>query len=186
MIVFAVLGVIVNFLAAYFTHGGHSINQKAVNLHMLEDVLGWVVVLIGSILMKYTDIKIIDSVMSMGIALFIFIHAFCNLKEIVDLFLEKVPKNISISELREHIMHIKGVKDVHHIHVWSMDGYNNYATMHVVLDLDDVRNIKGKIKEELLEHGIVHTTIEIECEGECNERECVIQEHIEHGCHHHH
>lgn len=187
MIVFAILGVIINFCAAYFTKGGKSMNQRAVNLHMLEDVLGWVVVLVGSILMKYTDIRIIDSVMSVGIALFILINSFKNLKEIIDLFLEKVPKNISIEELKDHIMKISGVKDVHHIHVWSMDGYNNYSTMHVVVqDKCDSVIVKKKIKDEMLEHGIVHTTIEVEEENECNEHECNIDLEVKDECHHHH
>ena len=89
MIIFAIFGVVINFLAAYFTREGNSINQKAVNLHMLEDVLGWVVVLIGSILMKFTNISLVDSIMSIGIAIFILINAFKNLKDILDLFLEK-------------------------------------------------------------------------------------------------
>ena len=81
MIVFAVVGVCVNFCAAYFTHGGDSLNQKAVSLHMLEDVLGWAVVLVGAIVMRFTDFILIDPILSIGVALFIFIHALQNLKE---------------------------------------------------------------------------------------------------------
>ena len=73
MIIFAVVGVCVNFLAAFLTREGDSLNQKAVNLHMLEDVLGWAVVLIGAIVMRFTDFAIIDPLMSIGVALFIFI-----------------------------------------------------------------------------------------------------------------
>ena len=112
--------------------------------------------------------------MIVTLALFIFIHAFKNLKEILDLFLEKTPRNISINELKEHLMEIKGIKDVHHIHVWSMDGVNNYATMHVVVSSSNVIKIKKKVREEMLEHGIVHTTIEIENDGECDFCECQI------------
>ena len=80
MIIFAIIGIILNFLAAFFTKEGDSINQKSVNLHMLEDVLGWIVVLVGSIIMNFTDIKIIDPIMSIGVALFILINAIKNLK----------------------------------------------------------------------------------------------------------
>ena len=103
-----------------------------------------------------------------------------------NIILNDFPNNISICELREHIVKINGVSDVHHIHVWSMDGYNNYATMHVVMDLSKASSIKKKIREEMMEHGIGHTTIEVEREGECDEHECYIHEHGEHGCHHHH
>ena len=185
MIIFAIVGVIVNFLAVYFTREGDSINQKSVNLHMLEDVLGWIVVLIGSILMKFTDIRAIDSLMSIGVAIFILINCFKNLKNILDVFLEKAPRDISIDEIENHIRKIKGVKDVHHIHVWTMDGITNYSTMHIVTDEKDTKNIKLQIRQELQEHGISHTTIEIEDKiGECNEKECNVK--INSNVHHHH
>lgn len=185
MIVFALFGVVINFLAAYITREGDSINQKAVNLHMLEDVLGWVVVLIGATLMRFTDIRIIDSIMSIGVAIFILVNTFKNLKEILDLFLEKTPKDISIEEIKQHICEIKDVIDVHHIHIWSIDGNTNYSTMHILTDSKDIKRLKEKIKEEVREHGISHTTIEIETtEDECTEKECDVK--IVKSSHHRH
>lgn len=188
MIIFAVFGVIVNFLAAYYTKDGDSINQKAVNLHMLEDVLGWVVVLVGAILMKFTDIRMIDSIMSIGVALYILINALKNIKEILDLFLEKTPKNISIDDIECHISKIKGVKDVHHIHIWSIDGNTNYSTMHIVTNSKDIKSLKEQIREEMSKHGIIHNTIEIENnEDKCTEKECSIKiNNSSHHRHHHH
>ena len=187
MIIFAIFGVVVNFLAAYFTSGGHSINQKAVNLHMLEDVLGWAVVLIGAIVMRFTDISIIDPLMSIGVAVFILINAITNLKEVIDLFLAKLPPHLRIEEIKEHICEIDGVVGVHHIHIWSMDGQSNYATMHIVCT-GDSHELKHKIREELKEHGINHVTLELEAEGEdCHEEHCHIHhEQSTHGHHHHH
>ncbi len=186
MIVFAIVGVCVNFAAAFFTREGDSLNQKAVNLHMLEDVLGWVVVLIGAIVMRFTDFALIDPIMSIGVAIFIFINAIKNLKIAVDLFLEKTPHDISVQEIREHLMHIDGVLDVHHIHIWSMDGQSNYATMHVVTNADH-HQIKEKVREELREHGIGHVTVELETEGEhCHEAHCHVEFHAHSGHHHHH
>ena len=185
MIIFAVVGVIVNFCAAYFTRDGDSLNQKAVNLHMLEDVLGWVVVLVGAIIMRFTDISVIDPIMSIIVALFIFINAIKNLKEVLDLFLEKIPNNISIDEIKKHLMHIDGIIDIHHIHIWSMDGHLNFATMHIVAE-ENSHTIKDKIREELKEHGIGHATLEIESpDDHCHEEHCHI-EHTHHSGHHHH
>ena len=185
MIVFAVLGVSINFLAAYFTKEGDSLNQKSVNLHMLEDVLGWVVVLVGAIIMRFTDIKIIDPILSIGVAVFILINSLKTLKEVVDLFLEKIPNNIDIEEIKEHLLEIEGVIDVHHIHIRSIDGFNNYATMHIVVDCE-YKQIKHKVKEELEEHGIAHTTIEFEGKDEkCNSEKCEIKK-SSHSHHHHH
>ena len=186
MIIFAVVGVCVNFCAAYFTRDGDSLNQKAVNLHMLEDVLGWAVVLIGAIIMRFTDWSFIDPVMSVGVSLFIFINAVRNLKEAIDLFLEKTPHGIDIKEIAEHISEIDGVIGVHHIHIWSMDGQSNYATMHVVTNSDS-HKIKETIREEVLEHGINHATLELETEDErCHEEKCSVEYKISSGHHHHH
>lgn len=185
MILFAIVGAAVNLCAAFFTREGDSLNQKAVNLHMLEDVLGWLVVLVGAVVMRFTDFALIDPLMSIGVAVFIVINAIGNLKEILDLFLEKTPHDICVEELKEHLMEIDGVLDVHHIHVWSMDGQQNYATMHVRTNADG-HEMKHKIREELAEHGIGHATLELETENEhCHEEHCHI-EHHEGGHHHHH
>ena len=185
MIIFAILGTVINFIAAYFTKEGDSLNQKSVNLHMLEDVLGWIIVLIGAIVMRFTDNAYIDPIFSIGVALFIFIHAFKNLKSILDVFLEKTPKDIEITELKEHLSKIEGVENVHHIHVWSMDGFNNFATMHINID-GDAKNIKNRVRDELKEHGINHVTIEIEAKDEdCDSVDCKIEEN-NHTHHHHH
>ena len=187
MIIFALVGAVVNFIAAYFTKDGDSLNQKAVNLHMLEDVLGWIVVLIGAVVMRFTDIPIIDPLLSMGVAVFILINAIKNLKEVLDVFLEKTPDGIDINEIKEHIKEVDGVEDVHHIHIWSMDGHTNFATMHIVTD-EDSGVIKEKVKDELKEHGITHSTLELEKTYEhCHDELCRIEHHHNHGhCHHHH
>ena len=188
MIIFAVFGVVINFIAAYFTKEGDSLNQKSVNLHMLEDVLGWVVVLIGAIVMKFVDISYIDPILSICVALFIFINACKNLKDSLNVFLEKTPDGIEVSEIKEHLSEIEGIVDVHHIHVWSMDGFSNFATLHIVVN-DNCKEIKTKAREELKEHGINHVTIEIENEGEkCSSENCEINctDNIHHHHHHHH
>lgn len=185
MIIFAIIGVVLNFIAAYVTREGESINQKAVNLHMLEDVLGWIVVLFGAIIMNFTDIRMIDPLMSIGVALFILIHALKNLKAVLDLFMEKAPGDINIRELKEHLLKIEGVEDIHHIHIWSIDGYNNYATMHIVTNVADIQGIKHLIREELCEHSICHAVLETEPEI-CQDQECHIESfHSEHHHHHH-
>ena len=188
MILFAIVGVCVNLAAGFFTREGDSLNQKAVNLHMLEDVLGWVVVLAGAVVMRFTGFDRIDPIMSIGVALFILVNAVKNLKEAIDLFLEKTPQGMDMAEIQEHITAIDGVLDVHHIHIWSMDGQHNYATMHIVTNGDPHR-IKAQIREELREHGIGHATLELEVEGEhCHEEACRIDpvSHTHHHHHHHH
>ena len=186
MILFALFGILINSVAALFTHGGDSLNQKAVNLHMLEDVLGWVIVFVGAVIIRFTSISLIDPIMSVGVSVFIFLNAAKNMKKVLFLFLEKVPEDINIEEIKEHISHIDGVIDVHHIHIRSMDGYNNIATMHVVMR-GDFAKIKEKIRNELSEHGISHATIETERENEsCKQKHCHIGLNSHHHHHHHH
>lgn len=186
MILFAVVGVCVNFGAAFFTRHGDSLNQKAVNLHMLEDVLGWAVVLVGAVVMRFTDFALIDPLMSIGVAVFIFINAIRNLKEALDLFLEKAPHGIDVAEIKDHLLEIDGVLDVHHVHLWSMDGHNHYATMHLVTNADP-HHIKDAVRKELREHGVGHATLELEGEHEhCHEEHCHVEVDVSAHAHHHH
>lgn len=185
MLIFAIIGVVVNLVATYFTHGGKSINQKAVSLHMLEDVLGWIVVLIGALVIRFTGFYIIDPILSIAVALFIIGNSIKNLIGITNIFLIKKPNDVDVEELIEHVKHVDGVVDVHHIHVWTIDGITNCATLHLVTkDFDS--KIKNDVKAELNEHGIAHTTIEMESVLEdCEEKECDITSTNTCGHHHH-
>ncbi len=186
MIVFAVVGVVVNILAARFTHGGGSLGQRAVNLHMIEDALGWVVVLVGAVVMRFTDLAIIDPLMSIALAVFILIQAVRTLLDVIELFLEKTPRGVDVHELAEHIAGLEGVVGVHHIHVWSMDGENAYATMHIVTDAEHAE-VKRSVKKELAEHGICHATLELEAVSEkCDSELCSVNKvHHRGHCHGH-
>lgn len=185
MLLFAAFGMGVNFIAAVATRGDGSLNQQAVSLHMFEDVLGWGVVLLGAILMKFTDITYIDPIMSIGVAIFLLVHAFKHFKEICDIFFEKTPDGIDIAELKHHLKEIDGVLDVHHFHLRTLDGVNHIATLHIVTSSDPAA-IKKAVKAELLEHGISHTTVEIETpEEECEDLTCH-PNHTEHSHHHGH
>lgn len=170
VIFLAVIGVVVNAIATYVTHGGHSLNQKAINLHMLEDVLGWLVVLIGAVVMHFTNFFIIDPILSIGVAGFILYCAIKNLISATNIFLEKTPKNISIDKVKKQIMKINEVCDVHHVHIWNIDEEHTYATLHVVSD-SYTHELKTQIKDILLKQfNVCHTTVEFETSTEtCND-----------------
>ena len=188
MILFAVVGVLVNLCAVFFTRRGSSLNQKAIFLHMLEDALGWIVVLAGAVVMKLTNLTLFDPILSICVSLWILFHAFQNAKEILDLFLEKTPREINIHHIKMHLLSLDGVSDVHHIHVWSMDGQIHYATMHVVCRGNGDRHaLKERLRKELSLHSIAHVTLELEDEGEpCHERSCHVLPQADSACHHHH
>ena len=188
MIPLAVIGVCVNLTAALVTAQGESLNRKAVNLHMLEDVLGWVVVLVGAVVMRFTDLVILDPLMSVGVALFILIQAVKNLRESLSVFLEKAPEDMDVQELKVQLCTLEGVADVRHIHLWSIDGIHACATMHLVVR-GDARKIKEAVRRELTLLGIGHATLEVETEGEhCCGSQCGILSETtpHHHCHHRH
>ena len=184
MILFAVVGVAVNLTAAFVTREGESLNQKAVNLHMLEDVLTWVVVLIGAAVMRFTDWTILDPLVSIGVAVYIFVHAIGHLREAADIFLEKVPTGYAVEDIKVRVESIEGVSDAHHIHIRSIDGYTHAASLHVVSERTDA---VAAVTAVLNEMGIPHVTVQVEREA-CPQTVCELVEEREHrhGGHHHH
>jgi len=186
MIGFAVVGIVCNGAAAFVTREGDSVNKRAVNLHMLEDVLGWIGVLLGAIVMKLTGFSLIDPILSITVAGFILVNALKNLGDIFRIFLVKTPEGISVEEVKNRLLEIDGVRDVHHIHLWSMDGESVYATLHLVTDENSVE-IKEAVRHLLSHHGIFHVTVELEAVGEaCGEPVCRVRVSEHHHCHHHH
>ena len=191
MIVTAAVGVCVNLAAALVTREGRSVNQRAVNLHMLEDVLGWVAVLASAVVMRFTDWYFLDPIMSIAVAVFIFVNAVRNLVEIVGIFLEKTPKGFNREGLKSRLLEMEEITDVHHIHVRNFDTETVVATLHAVTPSEDTQGVKAKIKAALFEMGITHVTVEIEGENEeCADRQCCAPEAsvraAKCGHHHHH
>lgn len=187
MIVFAAVGICVNGAAVFLTHESDgSMNQRAVNLHLLEDVLGWAVVLTGAAVMKFTEIVWLDPLLSIGTAAFILYHAAGMLREVFDLFLGKTPCGMDVGEIRAHLAEIDGVEEVHAFRLWNMDGQILYGSLHVVTDAEP-QTLKPKIREELREHGIVYAAIEFERVGEgCTEKDGAAEVLPSAGhCHHH-
>lgn len=185
MIVLAVVGVVVNFCAAYFTRDGDSLNQKSVNLHMLEDVLGWVVVLVGAIIMRFTGFDFIDPLLSIFVAIFIFKAALTNFFTILNVFLEKAPSDLDLEHLQAELLALPEVESIHHLHVWSIDGYHHYATVHAVSQ-QPTPQVKDALRHALHEHNIEHVTIELEAANEsCAEPRCPELHNAPHHHHHH-
>lgn len=187
MLILAVIGLIINGIAAFKTSKTRNTNEKAVSLHMFEDVLGWAAVLIGSVIIRIFGWYIIDPILSIGITIYILIHVVRNIKEILALFLEKSPKDYNPDKIKEILLKNENIINIHHIHVWTLDGINNYLTFHVIvkesIDKKELINLKHYIKHKLEHIGISHTTIEFEYEDEeCKDEKCNIKKGtIEHN-----
>lgn len=175
MLLFSIFGIIINGYAAYKTSRSLNLNEKSVNLHMLEDVLGWIAVLIGSLLIKITGLSVIDPILSIIISFVIGVKAIKNVLEVINVMVESVPSNIDMDALVVQVKLISEVKDVHHIHVWSLDEESIFLTMHVQIDKNvtkkNYENVKMAIKGKLKESGITHSTIEMEYEI-CTSKKC--------------
>ena len=146
-------GIVVNGIAAYRLHGGDSMNEKVVSWHMIEDLLGWVAVFIVSIILLFKDIYILDPLLSIGITLFILYNVIKNLIEIFKVFLQRVPEGVSIEKIEKNIEELENVIDVHHTHVWTLDGEHNFLSTHLVIKDDTTKEeqitLKEKVKEKL-------------------------------------
>lgn len=177
MIVFAVIGIVVNGLAVLRLKKGSSINERVVSLHMLEDVLGWAAILVGSIIMYFFDLPVIDPVMSVLITLYILFHVFRNVRESLHILLQGLPADIDSDKVSKLLLSIENVEEIHDLHIWSIDGNYNILTVHVVLkqpvNIEKTAELKNKIRKELLQQGIEHATIEFETmEENCSLQEC--------------
>jgi cobalt-zinc-cadmium efflux system protein len=165
MLGLAIIGIILNGLGVVLLKKGQSLNEKVLSWHLLEDVLGWLIILIGSIAIYFWDIYIIDPIMTMGLTGFILYNVLKNLKETTNILLQGVPRHISLVKIEKNLLDIKGVLGVHDLHVWSLEGETDVFTGHVIIEdtfygnPDQVRN---KIKNVLLKHHIEHSTIELE------------------------
>ncbi|QLY39490.1 cation transporter [Hujiaoplasma nucleasis] len=190
LIVFAVIGVIVNGLAAFNASKGHSINEKVISLHLLEDVFGWVALLIAALLINIFNIPIIDTILSLLFSIYIIIHVARNLKSILEVFLEKAPKSPKISQIKNSLVQIDDVVDIHHVHYWTLEGSIPIITLHVTLksgqEDQSIIKIQREIHYKLHDLGIDHATIQIEFEGlECVGEDCS-NINVENNHHHHH
>ena len=170
MIGLAVLGIVINGVATWRLQKGSSLNEKVVSWHLLEDVLGWVVVLIGSIVMYFYDLPFLDPLLSLGITIYILINVIPKLIAVVRIFLEGVPREYSIASLKIELTGFDRIVDVHHIHLWSLEGQKTLASFHIVVN-DEMTNqevigLKTEIRQKLLEKGIDHVTIEVDYRSE--------------------
>ena len=170
MIVFAIIGVLVNGYAAWKLSSGNSLNEKTVSWHLMEDVLGWVAVLIVAIVLNFTDNQYLDPALSILITLYILYNVVLRLKETLYIFLQGVPKEIKKEKIKKDILKINNIASLHHTHIWSLEGENHVFSAHIKLknisDFEELINIKKQVKSVLKDYHFDHYTIETELDSE--------------------
>jgi cobalt-zinc-cadmium efflux system protein len=174
MLLLSIFGMAVNGFAAYKLSEGESLNERVLNWHLLEDVLGWVAVFIVSIVLIFKPWPILDPILSIGFTLFILFNVVRNLKETILLFLQATPDDKQVSEVRNVLLSKSEVSELHHFHIWSLDGEHSVMTVHLVLkegvDVAQMKELKYQLQKELAKFEFVHTTIELEfADEECRD-----------------
>lgn len=171
MLLLALVGIAVNGAAVLRLKRGNSINERVVSLHLLEDVLGWGAILLGSIVMIFVHVPLLDPALSLLVTFYVLFNVFKNLKISFRIFLQAVPDNLDIEAIKTKISKLPGVADVHDIHSWTLDGEYNVLTIHLVIEETvkprEIEKIKDRVKELLTGLKINHVTIETEYADEC-------------------
>ena len=172
MLVLAVIGLVVNGISALRLHKGSSLNERAVFLHLMEDVLGWAAVLAAGIVIKFAYIPVLDPILSIAISIWVLSHVYGNLKKTFRILLQAIPDDVSMESLKKDILETDGVVSLHDLHVWSMDGESHIMTLHVVTDSPNPDLLKEKIASAAAKYRISHSTIELESPGTICSRSC--------------
>ena len=142
------------------------LNAQVVTLHLLEDVLGWIAILVVAIVLLFKDIPILDPILAILITLYILYRVIQKLKKTVNLLLQGAPEELDIEELRTELEAVRLVSCVHHNHVWSLDGEHHVFTAHMVterpLNPSEYKDVKQAAGDIITRHGFFHSTIELE------------------------
>ena len=166
MFLLAVLGVIVNGAAMLRLRRGGSLNEQTVSLHLLEDVLGWLAVLIGSVVMMVADLPALDPLLSLGVSAYILFNIYRNLRRLFSVILQGSPASPTPDEVEAAIMETDGTTGIHDLHIWSMDGEYNILSVHLVvlpgLGAAEIAELKQTVKLRLRDLNINHCTLEVE------------------------
>lgn len=162
MLWMAIFGIIINGAAALRVKKGTSLNERSVYLHIMEDVLGWIGVLVVSIVMIFTNLPVLDPILSIVISIWVLSNVYKNLRSVFKVLLQAVPDDVSSDKIIKRLCDLKSVESIHDLHIWSLDGESHVMTLHVVTADDDYMNIKSQIIDIASEFNITHLTVEFE------------------------
>lgn len=168
MLAIAVIGLLINLLVGYmlFRRSGENINVKAAFLHVVTDTLGSVSAILAGLAITLWGFYLADPILSVAVSLLILPGAYSVIKSSLNVLLELVPASVDAEEIEKEIRKVKGVVDVHDLHVWSITPGDVVLTAHVVVsDVEACNDILSDVREVARRFGIDHTTIQIEREG---------------------
>jgi len=190
MFFLALLGISVNGYAAYRLSSGKSLNEKMLNWHLIEDVLGWVAVLIVSVVLMFVEWPLLDPILSIAFTLFILFNVVKYLRSTFTLFFQATPDQKLLNDIQTELTRDDLVVNTHHLHLWSLDGEQHVLTAHLELsqmvEANKLFTLKQEIAANLAPFNLAHTTIEFEFPDEQCRDEMVSDSEHEHHEHEHH
>ena len=158
-----IIAVAINVLASLVVRKGKTKNESILSLHFLEDTLGWLAVILMAIILRYTDWYILDPLLSLVISIFILSKAIPRFWSTLKIFLDAVPEGVETSDLEKDLEALPNVKSVNQLSIWSMDGLENNALVHICIwDWEQMMETKEVVRQFLEERGVQNITIEVD------------------------
>ena len=158
----SVLGIVVNLVAAWRVHGSKNILDRTVFVHLLEDLLGWIMSFLTAILIGFTGLHQLDQIVSVLILAIISWGAISNVWKISKIFLQATPNEKDLSKIKQKISKISGISKIENVHFWTLDGEHHIFTARIFVEnLNNSKNIRTEISKILPHFGVVDSTIEI-------------------------
>ena len=173
----AAIGIVINATTAllFFREKEKDINIKSAYLHLMSDAIVSAGLIVGGIIIIYTNWFWMDAVLSIVVAFTILFSTWRLLKDSLRLSLDGVPENINVEEIKKIALEVAGIKDLHHLHIWAISTTENALTAHIIVDekitLQEADKIKHNLKHELQHHNIQHITLEVETKN-CEQKNC--------------
>ncbi len=168
MLIIAFIGLVMNLISAgaLHAHSHDDLNVHSAFLHVIGDAAASVGVIIGGIIMYFTNWYLLDALISVGIGFIIFCGSWRVIREAVHILLEGVPRGIEVEKVSASILEIEGVEEVHHVNIWTICSHILALSGHVVVPptfKGDHGGILRRIEERLFErYHISHTTLQLE------------------------
>ena len=158
-----IIAVSTNVLASLVVRKGKTKNESILSLHFLEDTLGWLAVILMAIILRFTDWYILDSLLSLVISIFILTKAIPRFWSTLKIFLDAVPEGVETGDLEKDLETLTNVKSVNQLSIWSMDGLENNAIIHICIkDWEKIMETKEAVRQFLEERGVQNITIEVD------------------------
>lgn len=166
----AIIGIIVNGTAVFQLYRDRvSLSIRTAMLHLLDDFLSWIAILVGGLIIQFTKWYVIDPILSIGVSAFVIYGAYKILRESASILIDSTPKDISFEAVRKFILGFdKKVVDLHDLHIWTIGEGERALMAHIVVG-DNIISSYYQLLQDLecaliQNFQITHVTLELECD----------------------